>query len=376
MRLGNTLFDAEGYTSPRAHLNFMKALDLATSLDQLDERMVASAAISASLGAAGRIEEAIALLEKFSPADVARANPYFASVRLFGLGYLKTLRGELNEAGTILAEAVRSYRPSADARPTSTTTYQLISAQFHLSWNLMLRGLLDSAEAAAREALQTAELREHMNSRVLAMIRVAQLCHFKGDLSESIERSTTALELAQRYGLMAFYALGKLYRGRALVAQMQLDDGIRLCREGYSDWQRLSGRFFSTVLAADAAEVLLDAGCRDETTDFIVAGEKTQSDTGEKYQAARFVWLRGRLAQLDGDDSGAESAYREAIEIANRQGALLFALRAATSLAQLCHTQGRSGEADAVLRPIYDRFVEGFDWPDLIQARTVLQRRE
>jgi len=33
-------------------------------------------------------------------------------------------------------------------------------------------------------------------------------------------------------------------------------------------------------------------------------------------------------------------------------------------------------EADAVLRPIYKRFTEGFDYPDLVRARAVLERVE
>jgi hypothetical protein len=285
------------------------------------------------------------------------------------------LRGDLNDAGSLLAEAVRSLRASAEVRSTLITT-QLVLGLYQLNHNLMLRGLLDSAEAVAREGLETAERRQHANSCVLAMSSVAQRCLLKGNLSEAVERSTEALELAQRYGVMLFFGQGKLAHGMALVAQAQLDDGIRLCREGCSAWERFGGKFYGVQFAADAAQALLDAGCRNGATDFIVAGEKTQSDTDEKWYAAQLGWLRGRLAQLDGDVSAAEARYRGALEIAERQGALLFALRAATWLARLCHAQNRSAEADAVLRPIYERFTEGFDWPDLVRARAVLERRE
>ena len=85
--------------------------------------------------------------------------------------------------------------------------------------------------------------------------------------------------------------------------------------------------------------------------------------------------MRGRLGELDGDAAGAETLYRQAITIAEQQGALLFSLRAATALAALCQRQGRADEADAVLRPIYERFTEGFDYPDLVRARAVLEGR-
>ena len=62
-------------------------------------------------------------------------------------------------------------------------------------------------------------------------------------------------------------------------------------------------------------------------------------------------------------------------ETAEHQGALLYSLRAATLLARLCQSQGRADEADAALRPIYARFTEGFDFPDLIDARALLEGR-
>ena len=138
--------------------------------------------------------------------------------------------------------------------------------------------------------------------------------------------------------------------------------------------RRLEHRLGESFAAA-AAEVLLDAGRRDEATEFLLAGEKTLQETEEKYQAARLLCLRGRLDELDGDAAAAENAYRQAIAIAEQQGALLFALQAATALARLCQRQGRADEADAVLRPIYARFTEGFDYPDLVRARAVLDGR-
>jgi MalT-like TPR region len=142
----------------------------------------------------------------------------------------------------------------------------------------------------------------------------------KGDWTDAITRFTQAIELADRYGLKAFGAAAKSGLGRALVATGQLDDGTRLLRDGYSGWTTFGGRHFSTALAAGAAEVLLDAGRRDEATEFMLTGEKTQQETEEKYQAAPFLSLRARLAELDGDPAGAETAYRRAIEVAEHQG--------------------------------------------------------
>ena len=73
-----------------------------------------------------------------------------------------------------------------------------------------------------------------------------------------------------------------------------------------------------------------------------------------------------------GDATVAEDHFRQALDSARRQGALSWELRAATSLARLWHGQNRRAEALALLRPVYDRFTEGFDTADLKAAKALL----
>ena len=54
------------------------------------------------------------------------------------------------------------------------------------------------------------------------------------------------------------------------------------------------------------------------------------------------------------------------------QGANSLALRAATSLARLRQQQDRQREGRDVLAPVYAWFTEGFDTPDLKEAKALL----
>ena len=84
--------------------------------------------------------------------------------------------------------------------------------------------------------------------------------------------------------------------------------------------------------------------------------------------------MRGAIL-LDKDESQAEEAegiFREAIEIARGQDAKWWELRAAASLARLWQRQGKQAEARDLLLPIYDWFTEGFDTPDLKDAKALL----
>jgi len=61
--------------------------------------------------------------------------------------------------------------------------------------------------------------------------------------------------------------------------------------------------------------------------------------------------------------------------VAQQQGAKSWELRATVSLARLWHSlrsQGRTEEARARLAEVYGWFTEGFDTPDLVEARALL----
>jgi len=377
IQLGNAVFQTEGFTSSCAKENYTRARDLAASLDRPDEHLHACGGIATGLIAAGRCGEAVALLERYGLAELMRVKPMGRVIRLVLMGVTRTVLGELEEAGSHLAEARRElekarpeeWQPLSGADP-------LVAILMHLSANLVFRGLLSSAHTCVHEGLAIAQQRQHSNSRVWALRMAGVMSGLKGDWKDAITRFTQAIELAERHGLKAFGVAAKSGLGLALVATGRLDDGTRLLREGYSGWAMFGGKFASIVSTARAAELLLDAGRRDEATEFLLAGEKTLQETEEKYQTAPFLSLRGRLAELDGDIAGAETAYRRAIEVAEHQGALLYSLRAATALARLCQEQGRADEACAVLRPIYGRFTEGFDYPDLVRAQALLESCE
>jgi predicted ATPase len=85
--------------------------------------------------------------------------------------------------------------------------------------------------------------------------------------------------------------------------------------------------------------------------------------------------IRGELLLLQaaiGSTAAAEDHFRQALDWARRQDALSLELRAATSLARLLGDRGRSADATALLKPVYDRFTEGFATGDLKAAKALL----
>ena len=57
-----------------------------------------------------------------------------------------------------------------------------------------------------------------------------------------------------------------------------------------------------------------------------------------------------------------------------RLGALSLELRAATELGRMWAEKGERAKGVAILEPVYERFTEGFDTPDFIDAKSLLDQ--
>ena len=84
--------------------------------------------------------------------------------------------------------------------------------------------------------------------------------------------------------------------------------------------------------------------------------------------------LRGELLlarpAANGDD--AQACFEQALAVSRNQEAKSLEFRSAKSLARLWQSQAKTSDAHDLLKPIYDWFAEGFDTPDLIDAKALL----
>jgi len=93
---------------------------------------------------------------------------------------------------------------------------------------------------------------------------------------------------------------------------------------------------------------------------------------GGRWLAAELNRHKGQLLLRQGHSEAAEELYRKALSIAKDQEAKLWELRASVSLARLRRDQRRHAEAHALLASVYGWFTEGFDTPDLKEAKALL----
>ena len=99
-------------------------------------------------------------------------------------------------------------------------------------------------------------------------------------------------------------------------------------------------------------------------------------------QAHREMWLMPELCRVQlmllcaeaAPNAALEQPIKKGLDIARSQGARLLELRLATRTARLWGEQDRRAEARDLLAPVYGWFTEGFDTPDLQEAKALLDQ--
>jgi len=173
-------------------------------------------------------------------------------------------------------------------------------------------------------------------------------------------------------GFSLYRALGTLLRGWVKVKNGEMAEGISLLRSGSTAFRATGSEAFVPYYIALLARACEIVGQVEEALTLLDEALQIADRTRERWFAAELNRLKGQLLLGQGYPEAAEELYRKALRIAEEQEAKLWELRATMSLARLRRDQDRRAEARDLLAPIYGWFTEGFDTPDLREAKALL----
>lgn len=177
--------------------------------------------------------------------------------------------------------------------------------------------------------------------------------------------------------LMWFHVEALALKGELLVRRGHVDAGLDLLRRALADMQAATQKHLMlTVTACWLAEGLVSIGRAGEALAIIDEAIAHSPSGEESWMAPELLRVRGCVLLARKNLTEAQRSLLHALELARHQGAKGWELRTATTLAELFVLQGRDIEARELLKSIYRQFTEGFDTPDLIQARRLLQDLE
>jgi predicted ATPase len=165
-------------------------------------------------------------------------------------------------------------------------------------------------------------------------------------------------------------------RGWAVAAQGDLEVGAAAVQEGLATLHAAGADVRRSYYHALLADICRWSGRPEAGQSAIAEAFAFAEDSGERWWEAELHRLRGELllVQSGGSRAEAEACFRRALEVAQRQSAKAFELRAATSLARLWAEEGERHKANDLLAPVYGWFTEGFETQDLKDTRALLDQ--
>ena len=169
--------------------------------------------------------------------------------------------------------------------------------------------------------------------------------------------------LAEQLGFPLYLGVGRFLRGCARVESGEGEAGIAEMQQAMVELAQVGGGIGAPGFLVLFAEGLRKVGRHDEALGALGLGLAQAEQQGQHFYDAELHRLRAEiLLDMDGNAvEEAEALFGQSLEIARRQEAKTFELRAATSLARLWQRQGKRDAARALLAPLYAWFTEGFE---------------
>ena len=250
------------------------------------------------------------------------------------------------------------------------------SARSALASVLWLLGYPDQALRSSEENLAVLRsLVQHPYSVAFGFTVAAFLRQYLGDPSAARALAEEAVVISEAHGLAFIGAMASMFEGWARTREGELDEGMAQMRRGLAAQLATGAELARPYWLWLLAEVCQRTGAAREGLALLDDADATVEHTHDRYWEAEIHRLRGQLLLATAEPAApasAEACYRRALEVARRQGARSLELRAAVSLSRLWQAADRHGEAHELLAPIYERFTEGLDHPELREAAALL----
>lgn len=250
------------------------------------------------------------------------------------------------------------------------------------AWVAWALGYPDQGLAAGNAPADLARESSHSPSLTAALLGMARLHQFRGEAEQTRQHAEAAMKLAGEQGFGQRLAAAAILFGWAQAAQ-GAPEGIETMAAGLADYRATGAGddlpYWLALLASRRAAMqqVEAAGLDLDEALALVRANSTRVWEAELHRLRGMLLARREAAperaRRSTSTDEAEAAFEAALEIARRQQAKGFELRAATSLGRWWRDHGRGADARALLEPVRAWFTEGFDTPDLIEADALLR---
>jgi predicted ATPase/DNA-binding winged helix-turn-helix (wHTH) protein len=374
--LGLALFHTKGSTH-QTGAAWRRALGLADRLGNTEYQLRALWGLWSYRMTCAQYQPALAYARRFRRLAAKQPDPGDRLIADRMIGTVLRYTGDLTDARRHIERMLGQYIDPLHRSHTIRFVWdQRVAGELVLSVVLWLQGFPDQAVRTARRTVESAQTRDHAISLCYSLSSAAcPIALWTGDLAAAECYVSMLLEQSEKLEMRVWQAEGRCFKAALLFSHGKVHRGLQLLRPALGELLATGSILRYSAFLGLLAEGLAAVG---QVADGRAAAEEALARAeanNERWCMAELLRVKAELILVEdvGDAAAAaEKHLRQALDLAKRQGALSWELRAAAGLARIWRDRGRSKEAHELLASVYGRFTEGFETTDLKAARALL----
>lgn len=356
--------------SGEAHGALERGLEIATALGDLFNQFRILNRLHLYYRRIGDVARTLEVARRMEAVAAAIGDPVGKAGAHAMLGLAHHLVGDQVEARTHL-EAASSL--AGELRPTDPGHFAFHRPpRIALSRVLWLQGFADQAVEMAAQLARAPLADDDPVTSCISLIWCASVNGWAGDVTTVEALTEKLMAHAGAHSLVPYQNVALGIRAEVMILRGQHETGIALLRRSIASLDADRYRLYTPGFVATLAQGLAAVGRFSDALQALDAEIADVEALGGKFILPELLRVRGELCASMGDTAGAESLYRRAWDLAEKQAALAWRLRIAISLVRLGMRQRRGSEARKLLADTYGYFTEGFDTEDLKTASALL----
>jgi len=403
LALGTSLRMVKGHTAPELESRYTRAYELSQQVGESRQQFSALMSLWRLSINRARIPQACELAEQCVALAQHGPDPELLQDAHRMLGESLFFHGQPVLARTHLAQGIALYdAQQGRVRAFSSGIEPGVICLSFLASTLWQLGYPDQALTKSQEALTLAQESSHAYSLVFALNHTSVLYGWRREVQLAQERAKAVTKLASEHGFIQFLQKERFWKDWTLARQEPDESSEEFIPQDLSTWRAIASELelpHRLAMLADTygnkGQVELWLHAVDEGLTFIHKNAVCHFEA-ELYRLKGALLMRqaieragtviasseilgmteakgGGAPQISSLRTEAEGCFRQALDIARRQQAKSLELRAAVSLSRLWQQQGNKVPARQMLQEIYGWFTEGFDTPDLQEAKALLE---
>ena len=395
LTLGTSLSFSRGHSLAEAGKSMSRARELCQQMGDPPQLFTSSFALWSYYIVGAKLSDARQMAEQLLRMAEQANDPVLLLGGHYTMGTTLQFLGELHLGHEHLEHAISHYdQHKSRVYRAIYTVDPGVFCLCEMVRTLWLLGYPDQANSRLNEALELGRVTDDPQGMAFALVKAVYLHSCRRDARAAEEWARKCLDHCHEHGIMQDRLWVRSLSGWALASQGKVKEALAQMRESIESYRALHSDLSLSHYLTILADVLGFTGNPEDGLSLISEALEVAGRTGDRHCEAETLRVKGELQMIRSAvlNSGmmteagdwlavaaptpvcieAEDSFRQSIEVAQRQGAKSWELRAAICLSKLLLQLGNRTEARETIAPVYNWFTEGFDTADLREAKGLL----